>query len=137
MALVHLTSESIRTWYHGLGSEHIRRNCTPMGCCTPSWRPPSPTNYHRNPARSCGHEPGHRTAAGDPDTDEVATLAEAIKPERLRALVLVLAWTGALGEAIELRRGDVAEGAKAIRVSGPSPTATAAGSTPRVRPVVR
>jgi len=47
----------------------------------------------------------------------VQALADAIRPERLRALVLVLAWTGVRwGEAIELRRQDVTEGAKAIRV---------------------
>jgi integrase len=52
------------------------------------------------------------------DVHEVEALADAIRPERMRALILVLAWTGLRwGEAIELQRRDVAEGAKAIRVS--------------------
>jgi integrase len=50
--------------------------------------------------------------------DEVAALADTIQPQRLRAFVLVLAWTGLRwGEAIELQRRDIAEGCEAIRVS--------------------
>ncbi len=52
------------------------------------------------------------------DVDEVEVLADTIRPERMRALLLVLAWTGLRwGEAIELQRRDIAEGSKAIRVS--------------------
>jgi integrase len=118
--LVHLTPESVRTWYAGLGTEHTRRNSHAYGllhailatAVTDQLIPANPANLARamNP-------PTKRTPV-ILDVGEVAALADAITPERLRACVLVLAWTGVRwGEAIELQRRDVAEGAKAIRVS--------------------
>ena len=118
--LVHLTPESVRTWYAGLGTEHTRRNSHAYGllhailatAVTDQLIPANPANLSRamNP-------PTKRTPV-ILDVDEVAALADAIRPERLRAFVLVLAWTGVRwGEAIELQRRDMAEGAKAIRVS--------------------
>lgn len=118
--LIHLTPESIRTWYAGLGSEHTRRNSHAYGllhailatAVSDQLIPANPANLSRvmNP-------PTQRQAV-ILDVTEVAALADAIKPERLRGLVLVLAWVGVRwGEAIELQRRDVTEGAKAIRVS--------------------
>jgi integrase len=49
---------------------------------------------------------------------EVALVADAIKPERLRCLVLIAAWTGVRwGEAIELRRKDIDDTCQVIVVS--------------------
>lgn len=49
---------------------------------------------------------------------ELAQVADAIRPERLRAAVLVLAWCGLrYGELIELRRKDVAADASTIAVA--------------------
>lgn len=118
--LVHLTPESIRTWYAGLGSDHVRRNSHAYALL----------HAILNTAVSdelLGANPANLPRAMNPptkrmpvilDISEVAALADAFKPERLRALVLVLAWTGLRwGEAIELERRDVAEGCKALRVA--------------------
>jgi integrase len=49
--------------------------------------------------------------------DELAALAEAIKPERLKALILLKAWCGLRwGEVIELRRKDIDNDAEVVRV---------------------
>jgi integrase len=120
VALVHLTSESIRTWYHGLGSEHIRRNSHAYGLLHAILA--TAVADQLIPANPCQIEramnPPTKRQPVILDVAEVAALADAIRPERLRVFVLVLAWTGVRwGEAIELQRRDVAEGAKAIRVS--------------------
>jgi integrase len=118
--LIHLTPESIRTWYAGLGTEHTRRNSHAYGllhailatAVTDQLIPANPANLPR------AMNPPTKRQPVILDVDEVAALADVIKPERMRAFVLVLAWTGVRwGEAIELQRRDVAEGAKVIRVS--------------------
>src|SRR6476660_7432443 len=49
---------------------------------------------------------------------EVAALADAIKPDRVKALVLLSAWCGVRwGEVIELRRTDIGKGAEVLTVS--------------------
>jgi integrase len=49
---------------------------------------------------------------------EVAALADAIEPDRLRALVLVLAWCGPRwGEAIELRRKDLSADCSVLTIA--------------------
>jgi integrase len=120
VALVHLTPESIRTWYAGLGTDHVRRNSQAYGllhailatAVSDQLIPANPANLQR------AMNPPTKRQPVILDISEVTTLADTIKPERMRALVLVLAWTGLRwGEAIELERRDVAEGAKAIRVS--------------------
>jgi integrase len=119
VALIHLTSESVRAWYAGLGSEHVRRNSHAYGllhaicatAVTDQLIPSNPANLSR------AMNPPTKRLPVILDVDEVQALADTIRPERLRALVLVLAWTGVRwGEAIELRRSDVTEGARALRV---------------------
>ena len=118
VALVHLTPESIRTWFAGLGSEHVRRNSHAYGLLHAILATAVTDQLiTANPATGAGHEPADQTQPVILDVAEVAALADAFKPERLRALVLVLAWCGVRwGEAIELKRADVAVDAKAIRV---------------------
>ena len=49
---------------------------------------------------------------------ELAAAADAIRPEQLRALVLISAWCGLRwGEVIELRRKDIGKGAEVVMVS--------------------
>jgi integrase len=119
VALVHVTPESIRTWYAGLGSEHTRRNSHCYGLAHAILGTAVTDQLiASNPANLTGvmNPPTARTPV-ILDVEEVAVLADTIKPERLRAFVLVLAWCGVRwGEAIELRRKDVAEGAKAVRI---------------------
>jgi integrase len=120
VALVHLTPESIRAWHAGLGSEHSRRNSHAYGllhailgtAVTDQLIPANPATI----SRAMNVAPKRQAVILD--VHEVEALADAIRPERMRALILVLAWTGLRwGEAIELQRRDVTEGAKAIRVS--------------------
>jgi integrase len=119
VALVHLTPESVRSWYAGLGDEHVRRNSHAYGllhavlatAVTDQLIPANPANLSR------AMNPPTKRQAVILDVAEVDTLADTIRPERLRALVLVLAWVGVRwGEAIELRRSDVLKGCTAIRV---------------------
>ena len=49
---------------------------------------------------------------------EIAALADAIRPERFKALVLISAWSGLrYGEVTELRRKDIGEGCEVISIS--------------------
>jgi integrase len=120
VALIHLTPELIRAWFADLGGEHVRRNSHAYAlvhailatAVTDELIAANPANLSR------AMNPPTRRQAIILDVDEVEALADTIRPERLRALVLVLAWVGVRwGEAIELRRQDVTEGCKAIRVT--------------------
>jgi integrase len=52
------------------------------------------------------------------DVDEVAKLADAIKPDRFRAFILISAWCGLRrGEMFELRRKDIDKACQVITVS--------------------
>jgi integrase len=107
--LVHLTPESVpRRNSHAYGLLHAIL----ATAVTDQLIPANPANLSRVMNPPTKRQPVIL------DVAEVAALADAIKPDRMRGLVLVLAWTGVRwGEAIELQRRDVAEGAKAIRVS--------------------
>lgn len=52
------------------------------------------------------------------DVAEVGALADAISPERFKALILIAAWCGLrFGEVTELRRKDITKGCEAVNVS--------------------
>jgi integrase len=52
------------------------------------------------------------------EVGEIAALADAIKPERFKALILISAWCGLrYGEVTELRRKDIGEGAEVISIA--------------------
>lgn len=115
-----LTSDAVRAWYSGLGTEHARRNSHAYGllhavmntAVTDGVIDRNPCNLPRvmNPARK--REPTILTV------DEVAALANAIQPERLKALVLLSAWCGVRwGEVSELRRKDVGDDYEVLAVS--------------------
>ncbi len=120
LPLKNITPEAIRGWYASLGSDHARRNSHAYGllhaiCATAvadSLIVANPCNLSRvmNPPRK--REPTILSVA------EVAALADAIKPERLRCLVLLSAWTGVRwGEVSELRRRDVSDDCSVLYVS--------------------
>jgi integrase len=118
--LRNLTSEAVRAWYGSLGTEHPRRNSHAYGllhavlttAVTDGLIAANPCNIPRvmNPPRK-----------RDPiilSVPEVAALAEAIEPERLKALVLLSAWCGVRwGEVSELRRKDVGKNCEILYVS--------------------
>lgn len=108
--LKNLTPEAVRGWYASLGTQHVRRNSHVYGllhavcatAVTDGLIVANPCNIPRvmNPPRK--REPVILSVA------EVAELADVIKPERLKALILVSAWCGLRwGEVIELRRKDI------------------------------
>ncbi|MGD9514274.1 tyrosine-type recombinase/integrase [Mycolicibacterium sp.] len=105
-----LTPDAVRVWFASLGTEHTRRNSHAYGllnaiCNTAvadSLIERNPCQLPRvmNPARK--REPVILTPA------EIAALADAIQPARLKALVLLSAWCGVRwGEVSELRRKDI------------------------------
>lgn len=115
-----LSSDAVRAWYSGLGTEHPRRNSHAYGLLHAVMATAvadgligrNPCNLPRvmNPARK--REPVIL------DVDEVAALADAIRPERLKALVLLSAWTGVRwGEVSELRRKDISADFKLLTVA--------------------
>lgn len=118
--LRHLTAETVRTWFAGLGKEHATRNGHAYGllhavCATAvsdgllTVNPCTITGVTNTPAK---RQPVILTPA------EVATVADAITPARLRMLVLVSAWCGLRwGEAIELRRRDVSDDGSVLTVA--------------------
>lgn len=114
-----LSTGSIRAWHHGLGTDHPTRNAHAYSLLHAILKTATSDGLlTANPANlsNAMHVKAKR-AAVIPTVVQVAALADTIKPERLRALVLVLAWTGPrYGEAIELRRRDVGEGCKYIRI---------------------
>jgi integrase len=58
-----------------------------------------------------------KTQAVIPSVAELAGLADAIKPERFKALILIAAWCGLrFGEVAELRRKDIGPGCEVISV---------------------
>lgn len=115
-----LTSDAVRAWYSSLGSEHTRRNSHCYGllhavmntAVTDGLIDRNPCNLPRvmNPSRK--REPTILSV------EEVAALADAIRPERLKALVLLSAWCGVRwGEVSELRRKDFTEDCTVLTVA--------------------
>jgi integrase len=117
--LRHLSAELVRSWHAGLSGTPRRRShaygllhAILATAVTDEIIPVNPARIPRamNPPRK--REPVILTPS------ELAQVADAIKPDRLRALVLVLAWCGLRwGEAIELQRKDISQGAEVIAVA--------------------
>lgn len=115
-----LNSEAVRAWYSGLGTEHRRRNSHAYGLlhafCVTAVTDGLLTS---NPCtlRGVMNPPAKR----EPvilSVPEVAELADAIRPERLKSLVLLCAWCGVRwGEVSELRRKDVGEDCEVLFVA--------------------
>jgi integrase len=114
-----LTGEQIRHWYASLGREHARRNSQVYGllhavCATAVLDGLLPSN----PCLISGAMNVQRKREPViPTMAELATLADAIKPERFRAMILAAAWCGLRwGEVTELRRSDIGVGCEVLRV---------------------
>lgn len=109
MPLGGLTAATVRTWYAALGEEHPTRNAHVYALLHSICETAEQDGLiAANPANIRGamntrpkRKPGELTVA------EVAALADAIKPDRFKALVLLSAWCGLRwGEITELRRHD-------------------------------
>jgi integrase len=120
LPLKNLTPETIRAWYSSLGTDHPRRNSHAYGllhaiCATAV----ADGLLVANPCTITGvMNPPRKREPTILSVDEIARLADAIKPERLRMLVLLSAWCGVRwGEVSELRRKDVDDDCEVLVVS--------------------
>jgi integrase len=121
LPLKSLTPDTVRAWYAGLGDDHPRRNSHAYGllhaiCATAV----SPDRLiDDQPCQISGvMNPPARRSPVILSVAEVGKLADTIRPERLKALILVAAWCGLRwGELIELRRADVSVGAEMLTVT--------------------
>lgn len=116
MPLRQLSSETVRAWYHSLGTDHPTRNHHAYGllravCATAV----TDGLLATNPCVIRSKTP-HTRQPVILTVAEVCALAEAM-PAKLKALVLISAWCGLRwGEVIELRRKDVDDSAEIIAV---------------------
>jgi len=119
VALRNLTPAAVRSWYAALNPAHRTANSHAYsllhGICATAvgdgLLTDNPCQIKRAMNTPRQRQPVILTVA------EMAALAEAIEPQRLRALVLISAWCGLRwGEVIELRRKDVSVDASVLSV---------------------
>ncbi|MGO9032146.1 tyrosine-type recombinase/integrase [Mycobacterium sp.] len=115
-----LTPQAVRAWYaatlpdkpvmraHAYGLLHAIL----ATAVTDGLIPANPCQIERAMKAARKHEPVIL------DVDEVAKLADAIKPDRFRAFILIAAWCGLRrGEMFELRRKDIDKACQVITVA--------------------
>ena len=115
-----ITPETVRAWFAGLGTKHTRRNSQVYALLHSILATAVADSYlDRNPCQIVGvMNPARKREPVILSIDEVAKLADVIKPERLKALVLLSAWCGVRwGEVSELRRKDVGADCEILTVS--------------------
>jgi integrase len=114
-----MTAPAVRAWYAGLATGPTAKahayqllHAVLATAATDGLLAANPCTIKRAMSTSRTREPVILTPA------EVAALADAIRPSRYRALVLIAAWLGLRwGELIELRRKDIGAGAVTITVA--------------------
>jgi integrase len=120
LALGNISSETVRAWHAGMGKDTPRRKSHAYAllhaimatAVTDGWIAANPCNIPR------AMNPPTKRAAVILDVNEVAKIANAIQPEKLKCLVLVSAWCGLRwGEVTELRRRDIDAACEVIIVS--------------------
>jgi integrase len=115
-----LTAPMVRAWYAGLDKKYPTRNahCYSLlhAVCETAVTPDELLAINPCAINGAMYAATQRKpvilSVGD-----LAALAEAIKPERLKVLILLKAWCGLRwGEVIELRRKDIDNDAEVVRV---------------------
>lgn len=118
--LKNLSPDTVRAWHATLDKNHPRVNSHAYGllhaicatAVTDGLLVGNPCQIKRAMATPRKRQPVILTVA------EVAQLADEIRPERLKAFILIAAWCGTrFGETTELRRRDVSEDCSVITVS--------------------
>lgn len=110
----------MRAWFAALGTVHTRRNSHAYALLHAIMATAvSDGLTDRNPCSLPRvMNPPRKRAPVVLSVQEVSALAEAIKPDRLKALVLISAWCGLRwGEVSELRRKDVSADASVLAVA--------------------
>lgn len=105
-----LTAQAVRAWYAKLGTDHPRRNSHAYALLHAITKTAVEDGLlAANPCNiKAAMNPPTKRAPVILEVTELATVAEKIRPERLKALVLLSAWCGVRwGEVIELRRKDI------------------------------
>ena len=115
-----LTPDAVRSWYSSLGPDHPTVNSHSYGllhavaqtAVSDGLLLANPCSIRRAIKAQRQREPVILTV------QEVAKVADAIGPERLKALVLISAWCGLRwGEVSELRRKDISDDCAVITVA--------------------
>ncbi|MCF6387291.1 site-specific integrase [Mycobacterium sp. MBM] len=115
-----LTAEAVRAWFASLGTEHPRRNAQAYSLLHAIAKTAVFDGLlAANPCQISGAmNPSRKREPTILDVPEVAALADAIRPERLKTLVLVSAWCATRwSEVSELRRKDVSADCSIITIS--------------------
>jgi integrase len=120
MALKDISTDIVRSWHSTLGTDAPRRNSHAYGllhailstAVGDGMLPANPCMIPRAMNVTRKREPTILTVP------EIAKVADAIKPEKLRCLVLISAWCGLRwGEVIELKRKDFDDTCEIILVA--------------------
>lgn len=119
VAVSALTSQMVRSWYAATLIDRPTLRSHAYGllksiCATAV----KDGLIDRNPCQIDGAATvKSKTQANIPSVSELAQIADAIKPERLKAYVLISAWCGLrYGEVCELKRKDIGKGCEVISV---------------------
>ncbi|MCH5644362.1 site-specific integrase [Gordonia sp. ABSL49_1] len=120
VAMKNILAGTIRSWHSGLGTEYPRRNSHAYGLLHAIMATAAADGVIA--ANPCtiprAMNPPRKRDPMIPTVAEVAELADVIRPERFRALILLAAWCGVRwGEVTELRRSDLTEGCEVLQVS--------------------
>jgi integrase len=105
-----ITPAMVRAWHHGMGDDAPTMRSHAYGLMSAILS--TAVADELLPANPCTiRGASHVTRKREPvilDVGEVARLADAIRPDRYRALILIAAWCGLrFGEVTELRRTDI------------------------------
>jgi integrase len=120
LAVRDITPVAVRSWHSGLGADNPRRNSQVYGLLHSMLATATDDGLLKsNPCNIKGAMNTHRKREPVILTPaEITALADAIKPERLKTLVLLAAWTGLRwGEISELRRKDIGGECEILNVS--------------------
>lgn len=119
LAMKNVTPGAVRSWHAGLGTEFPRRNSHAYGLLHAILATATADGVIASNPCSIpkAMNPPRKREPVIPTVAEVAALAEAIRPERFRAMILLMAWCGTRwGEVTELRRSDITEGCEVVKV---------------------
>lgn len=116
--LCHLTADAVREWHAGMTAPTARSHAYSFlhSICKTA------VDDGLIPANPCRIEGAMNVKRKRQpvvlDVDQLAALAEAIRPERFKAAILIAAWCGLRwGELIELRRADIADDCSTVNVA--------------------
>lgn len=118
MVLADITTEDVREWFAGLGTQYVTRNARAYGVLTAVFNTAVDDGLiGRSPARITGASSvKHRRTVVLLEPEQLAQLADKM-PEDLRLAVLLAGWCGLRrGEVFALTRGDIGKDCTTVTV---------------------